>query len=46
MNTANVKIKVLPKMLTTEEMEDVTKNAAKRQKEIVAERYNKMKGGK
>tara|TARA_R110001592_G_scaffold73242_1_gene223715 strand:- start:2550 stop:3926 length:1377 start_codon:yes stop_codon:yes gene_type:complete len=46
MNTANVKIKVLPKMLTTEEMDDITKNAAKRQKEIVAERYNKMKGGK
>ena len=46
MNTANVKIKVLPKMLTTEEMDDITKNAAKRQKEMVAERYNKMKGGK
>ena len=46
MNTANVSIKVLPKVLTAEEMDDVTKNAAKRQKEIIKEKYHKMKGGK
>jgi replicative DNA helicase len=46
MNTANVKIKVLPKVLTTEEMDDITKNAAKRQREILKEKYDNMKGGK
>lgn len=46
MDTSNVKIKVLPKAMTGEEMDEVTKNAAKRQKEILRERYDKMKGGK
>ncbi len=46
MNTANVEIKVLPKVLTAEEMDDVTKNAAKKQKELIREKYQKMKGGK
>lgn len=46
MNTANVSIKVLPKVLTQEEMDNVTKNAAKRQKELIREKYDKMKGGK
>lgn len=46
MDTANVKIKVLPKVMTQDEMDNVTKNAAKRQKEILKEKYDKMKGGK
>ena len=46
MNTANVSIKVLPKILSNEEMDDITKNAAKRQKELLKEKYDKMKGGK
>lgn len=46
MNTANVEIKVLAKALTTEEMDNVTKNAAKRQKELIREKYQQMKGGK
>ena len=45
MDTANVKIKVLPKVLTNEEMEDIVKNAAKKQKEILQEKYSKFKGG-
>ena len=45
MDTSNVKIKILPKVLTTEEMDNVTKNAAKKQKEFIRERYQRMKGG-
>lgn len=45
MDTSNVKIKVLPKAMTGEEMDEVTKNAAKRQREILREKYDKMKGG-
>jgi len=45
MDTSNVNIKVLPKVLTSEEMEDVVKNAAKRQKEVLKEKYDKFKGG-
>ena len=43
MDTSNVKIKVLPKPMTGEELEDVVKNAAKRQKEALAEKYHKFK---
>ena len=46
MDTANVKIKVLPKALTQEEMEDVVKNAAKKQKKLLNEKYKEFKGGK
>ena len=46
MDTSNVNIKVLPKVLTSEEMEDVVKNAAKRQKEVLKEKYDKFKGGR
>lgn len=45
MDTSNVKIKVLPKMLTSEEMNDVVKNATKRQEEKLREKYNKFKEG-
>jgi replicative DNA helicase len=45
MDTANVKIKVLPKALEQEQLEDFVKNAAKRQKEVLQEKYNKFKGG-
>ena len=45
MDTSNVKIKILPKVLTTEEMDNVTKNAAKKQKRFIRERYQRMKGG-
>jgi replicative DNA helicase len=45
MDTSNVKIKVLPKPLTEEENSDFVKNAERRQKEIMKEKYNKMKGG-
>ncbi len=45
MDTSNVKIKVLPKIISNEEMENIVKNAAKRQKEVLREKYNKMKGG-
>lgn len=45
MDTANVKIKVLPKALEQEEMEDFVKKAAERQKKILQEKYNKFKGG-
>ena len=45
MDTANVKIKVLPKAMEQEEMEDFVKNAAARQKKILQEKYNKFKGG-
>jgi replicative DNA helicase len=46
MDTANVKIKVLPKAMTQEEMEDVVKNAAKNQKKLLNEKYKEFKGGK
>ena len=46
MDTANVKIKVLPKAMTQEEMEDVVKNAAKKQKKLLNEKYKELKGGK
>ena len=36
MDTSNVKIKILPKPMTGEELEGVVKNAAKKQKEILA----------
>ena len=45
MDTSNVKIKVLPKMMTSEEIDDVVKNAAKRQQEKLREKYSKYKGG-
>ena len=45
MDTANVKIKVLPKAMTHEEMEDVVKNAAKKQKKLLNEKYKEFKGG-
>ncbi len=45
MDTANVKIKVLPKIISNEEMESVVKNAAKRQRQVLRDKYNKMKGG-
>ena len=45
MNTSNVEIKVLPKVMTTEEVEDVVKNATKRQKERLRTKYNQYKGG-
>ena len=45
MDTSNVKIKVLPKMMTSEEIDDVVKNAAKRQQEKLREKYRKYKGG-
>ncbi len=45
MDTSNVKIKILPKPMTGEELEDVVKNAAKKQKEILAEKYQKYKEG-
>ncbi len=43
MDTSNVKIKILPKPLTTEEMDDVVKNAAKKQKQILADKYKQFK---
>ena len=43
MDTSNVKIKVLPKPMSAEELEDVVKNAAKKQKELLAEKYKKFK---
>ncbi len=45
MDTANVKIKVLPKAMTQEDMEDFVKNAAKKQQKMLQEKYNKFKGG-
>mgnify|MGYP001270638506 CR=1 FL=1 len=45
MDTSNVKIKILPKPMTGEELEDVVKHAAKKQKEILAEKYQKYKEG-
>ena len=46
MDTSNVKIKVLEKPLSSEDMEDVVKNAAKKQKDLLAEKYQKFKKGK
>ena len=46
MDTSNVKIKVLPKPLTEEENNDFVKQAEKRQKELIREKYEKMKGGR
>jgi len=45
MDTANVKIKVLPKAMTQEEMEDIVKDAAKKQKKLLNEKYKEFKGG-
>ena len=45
MDTSNVKIKVLPKPMSQEDMEDFVKNAAKRQKKLLNEKYKEFKGG-
>ena len=45
MDTSNVKIKVLPKPMEQDEMEDFVKKAAERQKKILQDKYNKFKGG-
>ena len=45
MDTANVKIKVLPKPMEQDELEDIVKNAAERQKKVLQEKYSKFKGG-
>ena len=43
MDTSNVKIKVLEKPLSNEDMEDVVKNAAKKQRDLLTEKYKKFK---
>jgi len=43
MDTSNVKIKVLEKPLSNEDMEDVVKNAAKKQRDLLTEKYKKYK---
>ena len=45
MDTSNVKIKVLPKPMSQEDMDDFVKNAAKRQKKLLNEKYKEFKGG-
>ena len=45
MDPSNVKIKVLEKPLTSEDLEDVVKNAAKKQKDLLTEKYQKFKKG-
>jgi len=43
MDTSNVKIKVLEQPLSSEDMEDVVKNAAKKQRDLLTEKYKKFK---
>ena len=43
MDTSNVKIKVLEQPLSSEDMEDVVKNAAIKQRDLLTEKYKKFK---
>ena len=46
MDTSNVKIKILPTPMTGEELDDVVRNVAKKQREVLAEKYQKFKEDK